>query len=55
LTVRDPLVGVAVLGGQGVEALSLLEGVEILSLEILDEGDLERLLVVDGDLDAGDL
>ena len=47
--------GVIVFLGQGTIAIRLLECREVLSLQVLDERNLEGLLIVDGKLDARDL
>ncbi len=54
---RDLLLGEAELVLQPVEGLRLLDGVELLPLDVLDEGQLEELLVGDvahGDRDGGE-
>ena len=49
------LLGHAVVGNQGPEALGLLHGVQVLPLEVLDHSQLHGLLVVRLDHHSGDL
>ncbi len=51
----DLLLGVAVQRPERLVALGLFEGVEVLALEVLDQGDLERLVGGDLELDRRDL
>ncbi len=53
--VCDLLVGVRVLLDEGAVAVTLLERREVLALQVLDQGELESLIVGDGDLDARQL